>query len=425
MKQVKITQAVTCKQTTCKQVATWRKPYYLMQQTMLALLLITGFWLAGCKKDASEADAPVVNNTNQNATAVSAADIQSVEKVVAALNLPTKVTPLLVKRIIRNYGSAEGWQAKILSNRKKFAEYKKHHALHRDGGANYQIRLVNENEGLDQTIQCSASTFILDCAEENGINLAQCDRSGASPSCACKVQGHANQYVDQANQSFLGDCEQELGFILPCAAFPTANMTLYTGQEEPLFNTVCITGTPPTGGGGYNGGGGATGGGTGGLGGIGGGNGSVEPAAATEALYLIDVITGQNQGDVLVPSNTTKVGHYTWVIARHRDDRYRIISDEAYTASALTNNGIKKINVTQWVHQGSQIVGSASILLAEAEWTEHSNVLMNVFNNNTSLPTGTAVVSGALQAYILSNKYVKLKYGEAKLLSETGQAKFY
>ncbi len=102
--------------------------------------------------------------------------------------------------------------------------------------ANYQVRLVNENEGLDQTITVSDNTFILDAAEENGINLAYSCRSGACSTCMCRVQGNADSFVLQANATFLNDNDKVKGFVAVCAALPKANMTIYTGREEQFYN---------------------------------------------------------------------------------------------------------------------------------------------------------------------------------------------
>jgi ferredoxin len=102
--------------------------------------------------------------------------------------------------------------------------------------ATYQVRLVNQNEGLDVTINVDSNTFILDAAEENGINLSYSCRSGACSTCLCRVQGNADGAVLQANATFLNDGDKAKGFVAPCAALPKANMTLYTGKEEEFYN---------------------------------------------------------------------------------------------------------------------------------------------------------------------------------------------
>jgi ferredoxin len=238
--------------------------------------------LAACKKDASTVVENDINSPAQIEARVAAAT-QKVTEVSKELNLTTPVTEKLVTRIMRTYGSAENWKATILANRKRFEEYRKQHPANlRSSGDEYEIRLKNDLEGLDDYFYCSPSSFILDVAAENGFSLPQCDGAGGSAACACRVQGNADIYTSQSNATFLSDCDRASGFVLPCVAFPMANMTLYTHQEDVLIDNLCITGiggggsgwpiiiNPPYGGGGvdpFNGGGGYTGGGGGYTGG--------------------------------------------------------------------------------------------------------------------------------------------------------------
>jgi ferredoxin len=99
---------------------------------------------------------------------------------------------------------------------------------------NFAVTLINESKQVNHTLTVNNEDYILDIADQEGLQLPYSCRAGSCFDCLGKVLAGKVEQTDKALE-FLKPDELKAGYVLLCTATPCSDCKILTHQAEELL----------------------------------------------------------------------------------------------------------------------------------------------------------------------------------------------
>ncbi|MBD2101237.1 2Fe-2S iron-sulfur cluster-binding protein [Leptolyngbya sp. FACHB-261] len=101
--------------------------------------------------------------------------------------------------------------------------------------AEYQVHLINEDEGLDEIIEVDEDEYILDAAAAAGITLPFSCRAGTCSTCTARVLEGEVDDSDGNPAMFFNSDQRAAGYRLICIGYARGDCKILTHQESTVM----------------------------------------------------------------------------------------------------------------------------------------------------------------------------------------------